>query len=96
MTAIFRHPEPVTLNDDDLRRYADFMRVLARASADVINLLFRTNLTMDDKRGYDFFDPVTQADKGAEAAIRKLINEHFPDHGIYGEEFGEEIGKSPS
>lgn len=94
-TAIFRHPEPIALSDADLSNYADFMGELAKASGDVINPLFRTELTMTDKRGYDFFDPVTEADKGAEAAIRKLINEHFPDHGIYGEEYGQEIGKSP-
>lgn len=95
MSEIFRHSDPVALSDDELSRYADFMAELAKASADVINPLFRTNLVMDDKRGYDFFDPVTEADKGAEAAIRKLINEHFPDHGIYGEEYGEEVGRSP-
>lgn len=95
MTDIFRHAEPVSLSDEDLNRYAGFMEELASASADVINPLFRTNLAMEDKRTYDFFDPVTEADKGAEAAIRKLINERFPDHGIYGEEYGEEVGKSP-
>lgn len=36
------------------------------------------------------FDPVTEADKGAERAIRALINQTFPDHGIIGEEYGEE------
>ncbi|RME73389.1 MAG: histidinol-phosphatase [Verrucomicrobia bacterium] len=34
--------------------------------------------------------PVTLADRGAEEALRKLINERFPDHGIIGEEFGAE------
>lgn len=95
MTEIFRNPAPVSLGDDELRTYASFMAELAKASADVISPLFRTDLAMDDKRTYDFFDPVTEADKGAEAAIRKLVNERFPDHGIYGEEYGEEVGKSP-
>jgi len=36
------------------------------------------------------FDPVTEADKGAERAIRKIINERLPDHGIIGEEYGDE------
>ena len=36
------------------------------------------------------FDPVTEADKGAERAIRALINERLPDHGIIGEEYGDE------
>ena len=32
--------------------------------------------------------PVTVADKEAEQAIRGVIGERFPDHAIYGEEFG--------
>src|ERR1019366_1701639 len=36
------------------------------------------------------FDPVTAADKNAEQAIRALIAERFPDHGVIGEEFGED------
>ncbi|MBN8998282.1 MAG: histidinol-phosphatase, partial [Rhizobiales bacterium] len=36
------------------------------------------------------FDPVTIADRAAEAAIRRLIVERFPEHGIMGEEYGSE------
>jgi len=32
--------------------------------------------------------PVTVADRGAEQLIRKAINQAFPAHGIYGEEYG--------
>jgi myo-inositol-1(or 4)-monophosphatase len=32
--------------------------------------------------------PVTQADRQAEALIRQAIEARFPDHGIYGEEYG--------
>jgi histidinol-phosphatase len=32
--------------------------------------------------------PVTQADVECEQAIRKIILEHFPEHGFYGEETG--------
>ncbi|MBO9451253.1 inositol monophosphatase [Tropicibacter sp. R16_0] len=32
--------------------------------------------------------PVTQADKGIEAEVRAYLAEHFPDHGIFGEEHG--------
>lgn len=34
------------------------------------------------------FDPVTEGDQAAERAIRALIEEAFPDHGILGEEYG--------
>lgn len=32
--------------------------------------------------------PVTIADREAELAIRKIIRDRFPEHGIFGEEFG--------
>lgn len=38
--------------------------------------------------------PVTNADRNAERTIRDLINKHFPDHGIIGEEFGRENEES--
>lgn len=34
--------------------------------------------------------PVTQADRGVETLVRTYLNEHFPDHGIFGEEHGVE------
>jgi myo-inositol-1(or 4)-monophosphatase len=40
------------------------------------------------------FDPVTEADKNAEAAIRAIIRRERPQDGILGEEFGEERGSS--
>ena len=36
------------------------------------------------------FDPVTEADRAAEQAIRAAIARRFPEHGILGEEFGAE------
>lgn len=36
------------------------------------------------------FDPVTEADREAEQAIRALIRAEYPGHGILGEEFGSE------
>lgn len=32
--------------------------------------------------------PVTQADKAVETLVRAYLTEHFPDHGIFGEEHG--------
>jgi len=39
--------------------------------------------------------PVTIADKNAEAVMRALLKERYPDHGVVGEEHGEEPGKVP-
>lgn len=41
-----------------------------------------------NKAKSDSYDPVTLADWAAEKAMRKLIEEQFPEHGIWGEEFG--------
>jgi histidinol phosphatase-like enzyme (inositol monophosphatase family) len=46
---------------------------------------FRRNVAVDNKL-VDGFDPVTDADREAERAIRELIGARFPDHGIVGEE----------
>lgn len=48
---------------------------------------FRTALSVDNKHATGF-DPVTEADRGAEKAIRAVIAEVFPDHAIVGEEWG--------
>lgn len=46
-------------------------------------------------KGGEAFDPVTDADRAAERAMRKLIEEHFPDHGIFGEEYPDRAVASP-
>ena len=42
----------------------------------------------EDKGKGGRFDPVTEADRAAEVAMRRMIESQFPDHGIIGEEFG--------
>jgi len=41
------------------------------------------------------FDPVTEADRAAERALRAAIEERFPRHGIWGEEYGLVRGRAP-
>jgi histidinol phosphatase-like enzyme (inositol monophosphatase family) len=67
-----------------------FLIELNAAAAAVTLPLFRTGLDVANKAGKDAFDPVTAADHGAEAAIRKLIAERYPQHGVIGEEYGED------
>jgi myo-inositol-1(or 4)-monophosphatase len=50
---------------------------------------FRAQPIVDSKSAHHF-DPVTAADRAAEAAMRRLIGAAYPDHGIVGEEFGNE------
>lgn len=70
--------------------YEAFAVDLARAAGAVTLPLFRTDCGEEDKGGDGAFDPVTRADRDAEAAIRRLIAARFPDHGVIGEEYGED------
>ncbi|WP_136660835.1 histidinol-phosphatase [Nitratireductor sp. XY-223] len=67
----------------------DFLHLLADAAAKETLPRFRANTTVSNKL-QGGFDPVTEADRAAEAAIRDLIGDKFPDHGIMGEEYGSE------
>ena len=67
-----------------------FLVELNRAAAAVILPLFRADHGLSDKGGPKEFDPVTDADKGAERAIRALISQRYPHHGVIGEEYGED------
>jgi myo-inositol-1(or 4)-monophosphatase len=64
-----------------------FLKLLADESSAIIKRYFRTDLVIESKKDES---PVTIADKKAEEILRKLITKKFPDHGIIGEEFGNE------
>jgi histidinol phosphatase-like enzyme (inositol monophosphatase family) len=69
--------------------FAAFVEKLADIACDTILPFFRTALGAEDKNVGGLFDPVTEADHAAEAAMRRLIQETFPHHGVIGEEFGQ-------
>jgi myo-inositol-1(or 4)-monophosphatase len=70
--------------------FAGFVDELASVAAEAIRPFFRTALGVENKARGGRFDPVTAADRAAEAAMRTLIRKTFPHHGIIGEELGEE------
>ena len=71
--------------------FTAFIDRLATASGETILPFFRTSLLgIENKAGDRRFDPVTEADRAAEAVMRRLIKASFPQHGIVGEEFGSE------
>ncbi|MGJ5240907.1 inositol monophosphatase family protein, partial [Bradyrhizobium oligotrophicum] len=70
--------------------FSAFIGRLATASGETILPFFRTSLLVDNKSSRQDFDPVTEADRAAEAVMRRLIKANFPQHGIVGEEFGNE------
>lgn len=77
------------IDDQTLKDLLSFADRLADAADAVTLPLFRTPHDVQNKAGGKEFDPVTIADKGAEEAIRALIGEHFPNHGILGEEIAD-------
>ncbi|MSO90803.1 MAG: inositol monophosphatase family protein [Acetobacteraceae bacterium] len=70
-------------------RHLDGWIAGAEAAADVagaiIRPFFRAGLEATHK---DDRSPVTTADRDAEQAMRALLTERFPEHGVLGEEFG--------
>jgi myo-inositol-1(or 4)-monophosphatase len=70
--------------------FTAFIGRLATASGETILPFFRTSLSIDNKSTAHDFDPVTEADRAAEAVMRRMIKANFPQHGIVGEEFGNE------
>jgi myo-inositol-1(or 4)-monophosphatase len=75
-----------------------FAHTLADAAGEVIRPYFRQRIAVANKPmlvgGKEVFDPVTEADKNAELAIRALIERERPADGILGEEFGEKAGSN--
>ncbi|BDA83484.1 histidinol-phosphatase [Aureimonas sp. SA4125] len=65
----------------------DFLFALADAAARESLPRFRREGAIDNKL-VDAFDPVTEADRAAERAIRALIEATYPDHAVLGEEYG--------
>jgi histidinol phosphatase-like enzyme (inositol monophosphatase family) len=83
------------ITSKDLAQWLQAAHTLADASGDAITPLFRRRLKIENKAADRAFDPVTAADKAAERAIREIIREKYPDHGIVGEEFANLAGSSP-
>ncbi|HQT61564.1 MULTISPECIES: inositol monophosphatase family protein [unclassified Acidiphilium] len=61
----------------------------ADAAGDVIRAHFRARIDVDTKADAS---PVTLADRGAEAAIRRVLDQYCPDHAVIGEEMGGKEG----
>src|SRR5665213_2211171 len=74
-----------------------FANRLADEAGTVVRPFFRKQIAVIDKGATGprpMYDPVTEADRGAEDAMRKLIHAERPTDGILGEERGHEAGTS--
>ena len=74
--------------------FAAFVERLGDTASETILPFFRTAIGTEDKNKGGRFDPVTEADRAAEVAMRRMIEAQFPGHGIIGEEFGSVRGNA--
>ncbi|HZQ62359.1 MAG TPA: histidinol-phosphatase [Casimicrobiaceae bacterium] len=68
--------------------FLDFAYRTALAAGSAILPHFREPIAIEDKGTGRGYDPVTEADRGAEHVIRAAIQGAYPDHGMRGEEHG--------
>ena len=91
---MFDYTPVIAVTAAERSKYLDFAKAVARAAGATILPYFRTSadgMRLENKAA-DGFDPVTRADREAEQVIRQRINQTYPEHGIYGEEFGLQTG----
>lgn len=79
---------PADLSDIDV---AHLMADAARAA--ILPYFRRPDLAAENKLS-EGFDPVTEADRAAERAMREVLTRHRPQDGILGEEYGQQTGQS--
>ena len=74
---------------DALRARTGLFAAMAEAAGAATLPPFRRPQAIDNKKAHlGAFDPVTEADRACERALRALIEAAFPDDGIVGEEYG--------
>ena len=89
---MLEYTEPVPISELFRSELFDFAVDAAVKAGDQTLPFFRTTTIIENKLDDGRFDPVTEADKTAEKALRELIALRYPDHGICGEEYGTQTG----
>ncbi len=79
------------IDTGQLQELLDFAIEAALEAGKITMEYFQTTLTPERKPDRTF---VTAADRNAEERLRALIRQAYPDHGILGEEFGEQQSDS--
>jgi histidinol phosphatase-like enzyme (inositol monophosphatase family) len=70
-----------------------FLHRLADAADEETLPRFRRRLAVETKvKLGETFDPVTEADRAAERVMRAILERSYPEHGIWGEEYGQIAG----
>lgn len=72
----------------------DTAHLMADAARIETLALFRSADLHSDNKATQGFDPVTQADRASEAAMRNILAQRRPDDAILGEEYEAKVGQS--
>jgi len=85
-----------TINTTLFKTLLNFAHELAEQSGPVVLKHFRKRIAVENKqKDGGGFDPVTDADRGAEKAIARLLRQRYPEHGLIGEEYGNHQHDAP-
>lgn len=84
----------IDLDDCEKQALVTAANAVADAARAAILPHFRVRDLDTENKDPDAFDPVTVADREAEAAMRAVLAELRPEDGIIGEEFGATAGRS--
>jgi histidinol-phosphatase len=74
------------MSSNELNRYFTFLESLPQGAGAIIRRYFAMELEVEQKSDET---PVTRADREAEIFLREAISREFPEHSIFGEEYGE-------
>jgi histidinol phosphatase-like enzyme (inositol monophosphatase family) len=77
------------LQEQEEAEFVPFLHELIGCAFAIIEPLFLADIAVQRKSDAT---PVTAADRGAEAAMRRRIEARYPEHAILGEEFGVRAG----
>jgi histidinol phosphatase-like enzyme (inositol monophosphatase family) len=77
------------VTNTEINTYFKFMDELQRGAGEIIRSYFASDLEVEVKSDES---PVTRADREVELFLREMISRRYPEHSIFGEEYGETGG----
>jgi len=80
--------------DLDYHEIDNVAHQMADAARDAILPFFRSSTLDTENKLSDGYDPVTEADRAAERAMRDVLRTHRPQDSVLGEEYGARNGQS--
>lgn len=75
------------MSQQTIDQFVDVASMLADTARSVVRPWFRRGMDVESKQDAS---PVTVADRSAERVMRAILAERLPEHGVFGEEFGQE------